>query len=122
VEESVCLLAQKQVTRLHLLTGQKRFYRQRQIHRFGASTGRWGIRNQVVRFFENEVNFCLQLDGNIFAAGLDDGAVVVWHEDGTKSFELKKHSDWICSISWNGVEEKSHLFVTGGYRVNDLQI
>ena len=47
------------------------------------------------------------------AAGLEDGTVVVWNEDGTKSFELKEHSGSVNSISWNGVEEMSHLFVTG---------
>ena len=55
----------------------------------------------------------LQVCGCKLAAGLTDGTVVVWNEDGTKPFELKRHSDWIRSISWNGVEEKSHLFVTG---------
>ncbi len=39
--------------------------------------------------------------------------MVVWNEDGTKSFELKQHSGSVNSICWNGVEEKSHLFVTG---------
>jgi hypothetical protein len=57
------------------------------------------------------------------AAGLCDGTVVVWLEDGTKSFEMKQHSDGISSISWNRVEEKSHLFVTGSFdQVNNLQI
>jgi WD40 repeat protein len=69
----------------------------------------------------------LQVDGRKLAAGLDDGTVVVWFEDGTKSFELKQHSDRIfstvVSIRWNGVEEKSHLFVTGSAdKVNNLQI
>ena len=39
--------------------------------------------------------------------------MVVWNEDGTKSFELKEHSGSVNSISWNGVKEMSHLFVTG---------
>jgi WD40 repeat protein len=68
------------------------------------------------------------VDGSKLAAGLNDGAVVVWNEDGTKSFELKiEHSKdlssrEISSIRWNGVEEKSHLFVTGSFdQVNSLQ-
>jgi WD40 repeat protein len=65
----------------------------------------------------------LQVCGCKLAAGLKDGTVVVWHEDGTKSFELKRHSDRIRSISWNEVEEKSHLFVTGSDdEVNNFQI
>ena len=65
----------------------------------------------------------LQVCGCKLAAGLKDGTVVVWNEDGTKSFELKQHSDLIISISWNGEEEKSHLFVTGSVdQVNNLQI
>jgi WD40 repeat protein len=78
----------------------------------------------------------LQVDGSKLAAGLGDGAVVVWNEDGTKSFEWKESSGWVFSImmelslhnrsvnsiSWNGVEEMGHLFVTGGYDgVNNLQ-
>ena len=52
----------------------------------------------------------------------EDGTVVAWNEDGTKSFELKKHHNWISSISWNRAEEKSHLFVTGSCdMVNYLQ-
>jgi WD40 repeat protein len=63
------------------------------------------------------------VDGSKLAAGLRDETVVVWNEDGTKSFELKQHSSWIRSIRWNGVEEKSHLFVTGSYdEVNNLKI
>ena len=63
------------------------------------------------------------MDGNKLAAGLGDGTVVVWNEDGTKSFESKQHSDWIRSIRWNLEEEKSHLFVTGSDdQVNNLQI
>jgi WD40 repeat protein len=70
----------------------------------------------------NETNL-LQVCGCKLAAGLKDGAVVVWHEDGTKSFELKQHSKQISSINWNGAEEKSHLFVTGSWdQVNNLQI
>ena len=70
-----------------------------------------------------KTNLCLKVGGNKLAAGLDDGTVVVWNEDGTKLFELKRHSDWITSIRWNGVEEKSHLFVTGSVdQVNNLQI
>ncbi len=62
------------------------------------------------------------MDGSKLAAGLLDGTVVVWHEDGTKSFELKQHSDRISSIRWNGVEEMSHLFVTGSDdEVSNLQ-
>jgi WD40 repeat protein len=65
----------------------------------------------------------LQVDGSKLAAGLQDGTVVVWDEDGTKSFEWKQHDDWIPSISWNGLLEKSHLFVTGSAdQVNNLQI
>jgi len=120
VEESVFSL--DQISRHHLLSGQKRFYWQRQVHQFTASTGRWGTRAQVVRTFENEDQFCLQVDGSKLAAGMSDGTVVVWNEDGTKSFELKQHSQEIPSISWNGVKEKSHLFVTGSYdQVNHLQ-
>ena len=63
------------------------------------------------------------MDGSKLAAGLEDGTVIVWNEDGTKSFESKQHSDWIRSIRWNQVEEKSHLFVTGSRdQVNNLQI
>jgi WD40 repeat protein len=62
------------------------------------------------------------VDGSKLAAGLRDGTVVVWNEDGTKSFNLKQHSDTISSISWNRVEEMSHLFVTGSHdEVNHLQ-
>ena len=65
----------------------------------------------------------LQVCGCKLAAGLKDGTVVVWNEDGTKSFESKQHSDWITSIRWNREEEKSHLFVTGSEdKVNNLQI
>ena len=78
---------------------------------------------KLCAIFQNEVNLRLQVDGNKLAAGLGDGTVVVWNEDGTKSFEIKQHSDWIISIRWNGVEEKSHLFVTGSLdEVNNLQI
>jgi WD40 repeat protein len=76
-----------------------------------------------VRIFDNEVNLSLQVDGRKLAAGLDDGTVVVWFEDGTNSFELKQHSKSVTSISWNGVEVMSHLFVTGSDdQVNILQI
>ena len=81
---------------------------------------------------ETTVNYCtvilnekssLQVCGCKLAAGLKDGTVVVWNEDGTESFQSKQHSDWITSIRWNGVEEKSHLFVTGSDdEVNNLQI
>jgi WD40 repeat protein len=67
----------------------------------------------------------LQVDGSKLAAGLWDGTVVVWHEDGTKSFEAKGEHPFgfVSSLSWNGVEEKSHLFVTGSSdRVNNLKI
>ena len=121
IEESVCLLAQ--VSRLHFLSGEKRLYRQRQVHGLTASTGRWGTRTEVVRFVDNRVNLSLQVDGSKLAAALENGRVVVWNEDGTKSFELKQHSIVITSISWNGVEEKSHLFVTGSWdEVNNLQM
>ena len=57
------------------------------------------------------------------AAGLWDGTVVVWNEDGTESFQSKQHSDWITSIRWNREEVKSHLFVTGSWdEVNNWQI
>jgi WD40 repeat protein len=57
------------------------------------------------------------------AAGLTDGTVVVWNGDGTKSFELKQHSGTVSSISWNGMEGKSHLFVIGSYdQVKNLKI
>jgi len=76
-----------------------------------------------VRIFDNEVNLHLQVDGRKLGAGLRDGTVVVWDEVGTKSFELKQHSSQISSISWNGMEGKSHLFVTGSDdQVNNLQI
>ena len=76
-----------------------------------------------MRIFDNEVNLHLQVDGRKLGAGLRDGTVVVWDEVGTKSFELKQHSHWIRSISWNGVEVMSHLFVTGSDdKVNNLQI
>jgi hypothetical protein len=45
VEESVCSV--EQIGRLHFLSGQKRFYRLRQVHGSTASTGRWGTRAQV---------------------------------------------------------------------------
>jgi hypothetical protein len=65
----------------------------------------------------------LQVCGSKIVARLDDGVVVVWNEGGTKSFELKRHHNWISSISWNRVEEKSHLFVTGSMdMLNNLQI
>ena len=65
----------------------------------------------------------LQVCGSKLAAGLKDGTVVVWNEDGTESFQSKQHSDWITSIRWNREEEKSHLFVTGSEdKVNNLQI
>jgi WD40 repeat protein len=65
----------------------------------------------------------LQVDGSKLSAGLKDGTVVVWFEDGTKSFELKQHSQVVDSINWNGVEENGHLFVTGSDdQVNNLQI
>ena len=70
----------------------------------------------------NEKSF-LQVCGCKLAAGLGDGTVVVWFEDGTKSFELKRHSHSIRSIVWNRVEDNSHLFVTGSNdQVNNLQI
>jgi hypothetical protein len=50
-----------------------------------------------------------------------EGAVVVWNEDGTKSFEVKGSSIPIFSVKWNVMEEKSHLFVTGSWdQVNNL--
>ena len=65
----------------------------------------------------------LQVCGCKLAAGLTDGTVVVWNGDGTKSFELKQHSGTVSSISWNGVEVMSHLFVTGSYdQVKNLKI
>ena len=63
----------------------------------------------------------LQVCGCKLAAGLKDGTVVVWNEDGTKSFESKQHSDWITSIRWNREEEKSHLFVTSGTQTRRLR-
>jgi WD40 repeat protein len=65
----------------------------------------------------------LQVSGTKLAAGLEDGTVVVWNEDGTKSFELKQHHNRINSLSWNRAEEKTHLFVTVSCdQVNILQI
>ena len=49
VEESVCLVWQ--ITRFHLLSGQKRFYKQRKVHGLSASTGRCGTKAQVVPTF-----------------------------------------------------------------------
>jgi WD40 repeat protein len=120
VEKSVCSV--EQITRFHFLSGPKRFYKQRQVGGSYASTGRLATRGQVVRTFENEINLRLQVDGSKLAAGLADGTVVVWFEDGAKSFESEQHSYYINSISWNRVEEKSHLFVTGSAEVNNLQI
>ena len=86
----------------------------------------WKVRHQsssCANIFQNKKYFCLQVDGSKLAAGLNDGTVAVWCEDGTKSFELKQNSKIISSISWNGVEQKSHLLVTGSAdQVNNLQI
>ena len=78
---------------------------------------------KLCKFSKMKTNLCLQVGGNKLAAGLQDGTVVAWNEDGTESFLSKQHSDWITSIRWNREEEKSHLFVTGSeYKVNNLQI
>ncbi len=78
-------------------------------------------RSSYANFFK--VNLRLQVDGSKLAVGLKDGTVIVWFEDGTKSFELKQHSQAVDSINWNRVEENSHLFVTGSDDdVSNLQI
>jgi len=83
----------------------------------------WHQNSSCENFFQMKKNLLLQVDGSKLAAGLNYETVVVWNEDGTKSFELKQHSSWITSISWNGEEEKSHLFVTGSVdQVNNLEI
>ena len=87
----------------------------RRVHRLECET------NVITTLWSCTKRVCLQVDGNKLAAGLNDGTLVVWNEDGTKYCEMKRHSWSIRSISWNGVEEKSHLFVTGSDdQVNNL--
>jgi hypothetical protein len=60
-EESVCSVGH--ITRLHFLSGQKRFYRLRHVRGLNASTGRCGTKTQVVQMFDNEENFVCRLMG-----------------------------------------------------------